>query len=345
MLLVYCPEEHCTAAGITRPGSGKIGPMIDDRLLSQLQLFQGVRLDSIRDLLANCPLRTYPPGAVLLTPNQKNDRMYLLLSGKVSIRIHNADNIPITYVHQGESIGEMSAHDGLDPSAIVETEVETRVLEISNEVLFRMIDRSHDISRNLLYLLANRIRSGNQVVSSSLRLQKKYEQHANLDNLTSLHNRRWLDNYFDGLFAELALNPGNARLSLLMVDVDHFKKFNDSYGHLAGDEALKAVAAALRTSTRSSDFVARYGGEEFSVILPETAVQDALRVAEKIHQGISRIQPSFEGKSLPALTVSIGIAGLLAEDSAASLQHAADQALYQAKKNGRNQSWLAERHR
>lgn len=318
--------------------------MIDDNQLASLQLFQRVNLDSVRDLLAGCPVRTYPKGTILITPEQKNDRMYLLLEGKVSIHISHVDNAPITYVHEGESIGEMSAHDGLDPSAVVETETETRVLEIQGDTLFRMIDRSHDVARNLLYLLSSRIRSGNRVMGTSLRLQKTYEHHANVDALTGAYNRRWLDNYLDDLFTLQASETAPGRLAFLMVDVDHFKQFNDRWGHPAGDEALKVVAQALKASTRSSDYVVRYGGEEFTVLLPETAVTDAIKVANKIHSRLDETPILFEGQSLPALTVSIGMAGLLPGDTPAALKQAADRALYQAKQSGRHCTCVAERH-
>ena len=318
--------------------------MIDYHLLSGLQLFQRVDLETIRDLLDGCPVNAYPAGTILLSPDKPNDRMYILLEGRVSIRICSENTTPITWVNQGESVGEMSAHDGLGPSAIVETEVETRTLEISGEVLLQLIDRSHAISRNLLYLLADRIRTGNRAMSISLGLQKKFEQHANLDSLTTLLNRRWLDNYLEDLFVLPEGDLGVAALSLLMIDVDHFKRFNDTWGHLAGDEALKGVARALKSSVRSSDFVVRFGGEEFTVILPGTSVENAVRVADKIRKGVAGVVLSHEGKVLPCVTVSIGIAGLVLGDTADSLKQAADAALYQAKQGGRDRSCVAARH-
>ncbi len=318
--------------------------MIDYDLLSRLQLFQQVELDTIRDLLADCPVSTHPAGTILLSPEKANDRMYILLEGRVSIRISMDNSAPITWVNQGESVGEMSAHDGLGASAIVETEVETRVLEISSEKLLGLIDRSHTIARNLLYLMAERIRSGNRAMSISLGLQKKFEQHANLDSLTTLLNRRWLDTYLDDLFELPEEDLTAATLSVLMIDVDHFKRFNDTSGHLAGDEALRAVAKALKTSVRASDYVARFGGEEFTVILPGTAVEHAVRVADKIRKAVAATALSHEGKALPGVTVSIGIAGLIAGDTPLSLKQAADEALYQAKQQGRDRSCVAVRH-
>ena len=99
-----------------------------------------------------------------------------------------------------------------------------------------------------------------------------------------------------------------------------------------------------RSSTRSSDYVVRYGGEEFTVLLPETAVMDAIKVANKIHSRLDETPILFEGQSLPALTVSIGMAGLLPGDTPAALKQAADRALYQAKQSGRHCTCVAERH-
>ena len=117
----------------------------------------------------------------------------------------------------------------------------------------------------------------------------------------------------------------------MMVDVDHFKAYNDQYGHLAGDQALQAVAAAIKSQARAYDHVARYGGEEFAVILPDTQVADTRAVAERIRLAVQALQ----GLHRP-VTVSVGAAMAAAETDPADLVHRADQALYQAKQAGRN---------
>lgn len=162
---------------------------------------------------------------------------------------------------------------------------------------------------------------------------------SNLDGLTKISNRR---SYNETLEKEWE-NARNEKkqLSLIMLDIDHFKLFNDTYGHLQGDDCLQKVANALKSSLkRSGDFVARYGGEEFSVILPNTDKKGALRVAEKLRDKIESLQiPNIDSKVKPYVTISVGVATLIPVENMeyCELIHLADQALYSAKENGRNQ--------
>ena len=160
------------------------------------------------------------------------------------------------------------------------------------------------------------------------------EQLATTDPLTGLANRRRL---FELLEYEMARQRRTPRaLSLLLIDIDHFKRVNDSWGHNAGDRVLLGLAKVLLSGLRQADLTARYGGEEFLVVLPDTNAAGALAVAELIRQRVAASQLSLaEGQTLQ-LTVSIGAATLQGEESIASLIDRADRALYQAKHQGRN---------
>ena len=155
------------------------------------------------------------------------------------------------------------------------------------------------------------------------------------DGLTGVGNRR---NFDQRLRRHLhQQTSAKAPLVLLLIDVDHFKRFNDTYGHLAGDECLKRVAAAIRTAARNEDFTARYGGEEFALILPATPAEDALLVAERVRQAVESMDRGALQFSAP-LTVSIGV-GIAAAGAALQppeLVESADRALYLAKQCGRN---------
>ena len=164
------------------------------------------------------------------------------------------------------------------------------------------------------------------------------------DGLTELANRRRFDEY---LAEQLAIAVRHRRpLALLLVDVDHFKAYNDHYGHVAGDECLKRVAAALRACCRRpADLAARYGGEEFALILPDTDQTGAAKLAEVARAAVAALGIEHAGSSTsPRLSVSIGVAALAvtSESSAKQLIAAADVALYRAKDLGRNRvscSW------
>jgi diguanylate cyclase len=157
------------------------------------------------------------------------------------------------------------------------------------------------------------------------------------DALTGVANRRTFDEFLDEQ-VKIA-NKNKSDLCLLMIDIDHFKTFNDKFGHLIGDEVLKTVAKSLIDSVRGKDLVARYGGEEFSVILPLTPFQGALVVAEALRKSIamSDLKRKDTGATIGSITVSIGLARFRPDaDTCASFIARADEALYRSKKNGRN---------
>lgn len=161
---------------------------------------------------------------------------------------------------------------------------------------------------------------------------------ANQDSLTNLSTKRFLNVRLGDLTHQAGLN--HTPLSAIILDIDHFKRLNDTYGHLVGDEVLKAVAATLRSQVRKDDIPARYGGEEFVIVLPETSKQDAVRIAEKIREAIEAQPFPLKPGSPPRrgeVTLSGGVASF-PEDATSSTEliGAADQALYSAKEGGRN---------
>jgi diguanylate cyclase (GGDEF)-like protein len=197
------------------------------------------------------------------------------------------------------------------------------------------------LSLNLSYQsltdqLKDSLEQQRQMAEELKRLNEKLEKQATTDALTGLANRRSFD---ETLARELAQADRQQKpLCLLMMDVDHFKRFNDTHGHQAGDLVLKSVGQAIGASVRKSDFAARYGGEEFAVILPFTPREGALIVAERIRARIEALRISWERQDL-GVTISVGCA----EGSdpgharaAVKLLRNADDALYDAKEGGRN---------
>lgn len=174
---------------------------------------------------------------------------------------------------------------------------------------------------------------------TNLRMREALRYQTVRDPLTALFNRR----YFDEVLArELA---GGARrgtpVSVLMLDVDHFKVLNDTYGHSAGDDALITFAEMIRSMFREMDVACRYGGEEFAIILPDTCVEDAYRKAESFRRAVEQKDLTSNGKSLGRMTASIGVAASADFSHPAELVRAADAALYRAKRMGRNTTWLS----
>ena len=160
-------------------------------------------------------------------------------------------------------------------------------------------------------------------------LNQQLEVLATTDSLTGLHNRRAFEH---SLSLEVDIvERRSTPLSLVTIDVDHFKQINDNHGHAAGDKALQTIATLLTSSARNIDVVARIGGEEFAVILPNTDAASSLAAAERMRATVA----NADWSDTP-LTISLGIAMLLKSETASSLLARADKALYSAKQNGRN---------
>ena len=181
----------------------------------------------------------------------------------------------------------------------------------------------------------------NEMVGRLREGRQQLEQMLVTDPLTGISNRR---NLMETLEAETGrATRSKTSFTILMTDVDHFKKFNDTHGHIAGDEVLKAVAAVLQESTREIDCVARYGGEEFLVMLPETGLDGAVKTAERIRELLAERGVAVGEKSV-TLTLSTGVAEFPTDgDSPESLIVSADAALYQAKRRGRDRVVCASR--
>jgi diguanylate cyclase len=156
------------------------------------------------------------------------------------------------------------------------------------------------------------------------------------DPLTGLGNRKYFDRSIETAI-ETALATGEP-LSLLMFDIDYFKSFNDSYGHLTGDQVLRLVGMSLKQSIKGQDITARYGGEEFAVVLPNTALRQALTVADHIRRAVmsKELKKKSTGEILGRVTISVGVSMLKPGDDADSLIERADACLYAAKRAGRN---------
>lgn len=164
-----------------------------------------------------------------------------------------------------------------------------------------------------------------------------------MDGLTGIANRRYFDEYLSREWRRAQRN-GNG-IALIMCDVDHFKRYNDSLGHQAGDDCLRRVAASITQSmSRGADLPARYGGEEFAVILPETPIGGALFIAEKIRHTLHELRMQHPGSPIGHVTLSMGISAMMpgSDNTPEMLIAAADRALYRAKEEGRDRVCRAE---
>ncbi|UCH63067.1 MAG: diguanylate cyclase [Fidelibacterota bacterium] len=191
------------------------------------------------------------------------------------------------------------------------------------------------LTYDLIFKSLLNVREKWELLRERERLQKELTHMAMYDGLTDILSRHAL---LEQAEVERQRTKRYKRdLSLLMIDIDHFKKVNDTYGHITGDLVLKEVAQNLKKQTRRSDFVGRYGGEEFLIILPETSIGKALVLAEKLRRRVSELAIPIDGKVLKDTTVSIGVAEYKDDSNIDEFINRSDKWLYAAKENGRNQ--------
>jgi diguanylate cyclase (GGDEF)-like protein len=304
-------------------------------LLDSLQLFKGVYPDDIQSLLQRCERRDIAGGETLLSPDERNDNVFILLSGSVNIHVGSPDTPALTTMEAGDCVGEMSIIEDRDPSAWVIAAENSHLLVIHKSVLWSMVDASHEFAKNLLVVLSKRVRSHNRVIARNVGEMRKFERHATTDALTSLANRHAMKTAFPKLI-ELCRSKGKP-LSLMMIDVDNFKQFNDMLGHIAGDRALSVVSKILRQQFRPRDLLVRYGGDEFAVLLPDVKLEEALVIGERVRRAISG-ETSDGNDSLIQIPVriSMGVAQLQDGGTLDTLVRNADAALYRAKNAGRD---------
>jgi diguanylate cyclase len=216
-----------------------------------------------------------------------------------------------------DKLGKSKDRDGF--RAIVESLVATATeMKESNQALEQRLHASKEEINQLQENLA-------VVRSESL-----------TDPLTSLANRKHFDERLSQVIVEAT--ERSEPLSLVMSDIDHFKSFNDTWGHLTGDQVLRLVAMSLKQNVKGQDIAARYGGEEFAVILPNTVLRSALTVADHIRRAVmsKELMKRSTGQNLGRVTISLGVATARKGDTAQSLIARADACLYAAKRNGRN---------
>jgi len=304
-------------------------------LLDSLDLFRGVQPDDVNELLQRCERRDLAAGELLLSPGAKNEHVFIVLSGSLSIHVGSVDSPVLATMDVGACVGEMSIIEDRDPSAFVVGAEASHLLVIHQTVLWDMVDASHDFAKNLLVVLSERVRSHNRVIADSFGEIKKFERHASTDALTSLANRHVMQDTFPTEIARCA--EQDKPVAMMMIDIDNFKQFNDLFGHIAGDRALAAVAEILRSEFRPQDRLVRYGGDEFSVLLPGTTREQALAIGERARIAVCGSTGDGEDSLIKIpVTVSMGVAELGLHDNLDLLTRAADAALYRAKNPGRN---------
>ncbi|MEO6023480.1 MAG: GGDEF domain-containing protein [Burkholderiales bacterium] len=211
------------------------------------------------------------------------------------------------------------------------------VAKLTNEMGLRAFEFGHQNSQLVAALQETNQELGNKNDALHYALAK-VEEIATMDELTHCYNRRYM---MESLRRELAIAERSREpFSFMLLDIDHFKRVNDTFGHIAGDQALATFAETLRLTKRIMDTLARFGGEEFAVLMPNTTLEEAATSGERMRIAVAACSIPFGGE-ICNITVSIGVAQWHPRESLQMLIHRADVALYDAKRNGRDRLALA----
>jgi two-component system cell cycle response regulator len=305
--------EHEAVADSGRGGNVLI---VDDRKSSYERISAMLAAEHTVEVESN-------PGEALFRAAEGNYDLVI-----VSLALENFDALrlcsQLRSLDRTRNVPILAISEGEEHARIV------RGLEIGvNDYLLRPVDRNELLAR-----ARTQIRKKRYTERLRDNVQQSIEM-AITDVLTGLYNRRYMETHLSALVEQAAAR--GKPLTALVLDIDYFKSINDRYGHDAGDDVLREFATRVRKSIRGIDLACRYGGEEFVIIMPETDMGVATIVAERLRRRIaSEPFPIQQGSSTIEVTISIGIATLDADDNAANILKRADQALYRAKRDGRN---------
>lgn len=295
----------------------------------------GVPPALVGELLAAAIVRELAAGTTLLAPGDRNASLYLVAAGRLMVHLEDPGRQHHVILQRGDCVGEVSFIDGRSASAHVVASVPSRVLAIDAEAVWALIEAAPEFARNLLRVLASRVRNDNTSLQRNFNAQREYEQAVKTDLLTGIHNRRWMEEMFPRQLArsEHAQQP----VALVLADIDRFRHLNDAWGSSAGDAVLQALARVLSEALRPSDFLVRYGGEEFVAMLPGATQEVAGTVAERLRNAVEQARFLTDlSAAAPKVTISLGVALFQPGEGLAAAIERADAALRQAKACGRN---------
>ncbi|MES2905595.1 MAG: diguanylate cyclase [Pseudomonadota bacterium] len=264
-----------------------------------------------------------------LSPQRFSDQMEQIggeITAQLQDMLKTLDTARAENNSYGEKLSNASSHMAQHGTDV--TKLKSVVEHLLHDTK-KMEERNRELEKNL---------SVSHEKIEDLKTTMETIRHESLtDPLTSLSNRKLFDQAMLQAISD-AESGADKMFSLMMTDIDHFKKFNDTYGHQTGDQVLRLVASVMRQNIKGQDIGARYGGEEFAVILPNTAIEHAMRVAENIRIAVmgKDLVKRSTNERLGRVTISIGVSSWRAGDTPQSMIERADTALYRAKRTGRN---------
>ncbi len=304
--------------------------------LQRINLFRNVNLESIKGLLEACSVRVLEPQEILISPKELNKAVFFILSGRLRVILDSPDAYEsIATLEPGESVGEISVMDKQLTTSYVVADEDCRVLVMDEDILWSLIRSSHAAACNFLFILARKMRNTDSVIVEGIKLQQDFQHYGSVDALTGLHNQYWFSNVFRRQFIRSSIN--NKPFSIIMADIDNFKRLNDTHGHIMGDKILYEVAHIITNNIRPGEMVCRYGGDEFAILLPDKNIETAKVMADRLQEAMRKTLPIPCGdKDTFQPTLSMGLVEMKKGQTPEMLINAAEEAMRRAKENGGN---------
>jgi len=330
--------------------SGKTG------FLKSVRIFRDLTDEEIRGLLDVLHPRELNKEEILFQQDDPGGELFVVESGAMGIAVSLDDgkSLEIAQFHQGDFFGEMSIFEKEPRSATCYAKTQSRLLSMKESDFLRLIDSNPGsagkVMTHMLAVTRRRLEDTGGFLSDMVQWGEEARRRAITDPLTGLYNRRYLEEALGEYF--MKARDGSKPLSVVMLDLDNFRRINEKYSEKVGDQVLLAAARIYRRFLRPTDVAARYGGDEFTFILPDTDAETARSLMESIRRTIEETdlletaipdgKSKAEKSDLPRVTTSQGLACFPEHASTPkTLREAADGALYRAKELGRNRVVVA----
>lgn len=343
--------------------------MLDNELIEKLlknELFDKIKKEDMEKLSPEFFIKKErKTDEIILEQNSKADEMYLILSGSVKVTklMPNGKEVLIANRKKNEYFGELALIENSERSANIYAKTDVELIIIKRDKFYILMDKIPQIKNNITKGVSAKLRQSDQIFTVLLEkyrqineqkkqlevLNKQIEDYSKelqgknqklfqlaiTDKLTNIYNRAYVMDHFNREF--LKSKRHKIDLSCIMMDIDDFKSYNDSYGHMVGDFILKSSTEIIKKILREEDIFGRYGGEEFLIVLPNTKIKDTVKIAETIRKTIEKTE--YDSGSITFnITMSFGISDITSEipQSVEIMLDNADKALYSAKERGKN---------
>lgn len=310
--------------------------------LKQVELFSLLGDEEIESIIEFLRTIHVDEAGTLFRQGDEGHELYIVRSGKirVAITLHDGREKDITEFLPGDFFGEMSIFENAPRSATCYASEQSSLYALMGRDFYRLIKDSPSLAIKIMYRMSNittrRLRSTGEFLSDMVVWGKRARKRAITDELTGVYNRHFLDDALENQIHRA--REGGSPLSVVMVDLDHFRSINDAYGHEVGDEILLSAVEIFKRHLRERDILARYGGDEFTILLPQTGIEKARSLAQMVCDEMEQVETlQHRGGTLTRVTTSQGIAAFpIHANNLPALMKKADEALYRAKELGRN---------